>query len=249
MKVLYFCTCWLPDLDRVFMLQSWLRVARQQTADILIVDTKSEFHPDVAGYTYRLDDSERCYRFDSNVGHGSREGDQDGWGRAFCKGIELAIEGGYDYAVHVESDMACRVDCHDVIALMEKEGKPFAAPYCSQVQNIETGLMYMNVKRLKELDFVARYNWPKIRPEMSIAQRIAWQPEKVIGGIFGEEWLRLKWHGARIEYDAAAEWKLGIEIFNRELHIVHYFTHVNPWAYDLFTRNAKGEPLPLIRLT
>ncbi len=245
MKILYFCTCWLPDLDRVFILQSWLRVARQQNVDIRLIDTTSQFNPVLSGIDVKY---EEVIGVGGNIGHGSRIGDQDGWGRAFCKGIELAITGGYDYAVHVESDMSCRVDCRDVIALMEKEGKPFAAPYCSQVQNIETGLMYMSVKRLKELDFVNRYNWPKIRPEMSIAERIALQPEKVIGGIFGDEWLQLEWLDGRLENDVKAEWFMGTEIFKGNTSYIKYFTHVRPWAYDLYTRNSKGEPLPLIRL-
>lgn len=247
MKVLYFCTCWLPDLDRVFMLQSWLRVARQQGADIRIIDTISAYHPLMM--QLGLLHSE-VIGVGGNVGHGSREGDKDGWGRAFCKGVELAIECGYDYAVHVESDMACRVDCRDVIALMQKEGKPFAAPYCSQVDNIETGLMYMDVKRLKELDFINRYNWPKIRPEMSITERIALQPERVIGGIFGDEWLLLKWNGMRIEYERVAELFLMNEIMAKPIgvHPVHYFTHVRAAMYDLYTRDSKGNPLPLIRL-
>ncbi len=244
MKILYFCTCWLPDLDRVFILQSWHRVARQQNVNIRLIDTTSRFNPVLSGIDVKY---EEVIGVGGNVGHWSRIGDQDGWGRAFCKGIELAITGGYDYAVHVESDMACRVDCRDVIALMEKEGKPFAAPYCSQVQNIETGLMYMSVKRLKELDFVNRYNWPKIRPEMSITERIALQPEKVIGGIFGEEWLKLHWdsRNGRMEWDSALE--------NQLMMLIHmgqakYFTHVRPAMYDIYTRNSKGETLPLIRL-
>ncbi len=243
MKILYFCTCWLPDLDRVVMLQSWLRVARQQNADIRLIDTTSRFNPVLSGIDVKY---EEVVGIGGNIGHGSRIGDQDGWGRAFCKGIELAITGGYDYAVHVESDMACRVDCRDVIALIRASGKPFAAPYCSQVQNIETGLMYMDVNRLQEMEFVNRYNWPKIRPEMSIEERIVLQPEKVIGGIFGEEWLRTNWLGGRFEYRADIEqlWFQDIGLSRR----IQYFTHVRPWAYDLYTRDAKGEPLPLIRL-
>ncbi len=248
MKILYFCTCWLPDLDRVFMLQSWLRVAAQQSAHLTIINTDAgDFGCDVMNVRYGgMPSGVRVCELGNNIGHGSRIGDQDGWGRAFCKGIELAITGGYDYAVHVESDMACRVDCRDVIDLMRRSGKPFAAPYCSQVQNIETGLMYMDVNRLQEMEFVNRYNWPKIRPEMSIAERIVLQPEKVIGGIFGDEWLRLNWLGGRFEYRTDIEqlWFQDIGLSRR----IQYFTHVRPWAYDLYTRNAKGEPLPLIRL-
>ncbi len=225
------------------MLQSWLRVARQQNADIRLIDTTSRFNPVLSGIDVKY---EEVIGVGGNVGHGSRIGDQDGWGRAFCKGVELAITGGYDYAVHVESDMACRVDCRDVIALMEKGENPFAAPYCSQVQNIETGLLYMSVKRLKELDFVNRYNWPKIRPEMSIAERIALQPEKVIGGIFGEEWLKLHWdtRNGRMEWHPDLESQLMMLIHMGQ---AKYFTHVRPAMYDFYTRNSKGEPLPLIR--
>ncbi len=252
MKILYFCTCWLPDLDRVFMLQSWLRVAAQQSAHLTIINTDAgDFGCDIMNVRYGgMPSGVRVCELGNNIGHGSRIGDQDGWGRAFCKGIELAITGGYDYAVHVESDMACRVDCRDVIALMRASGKPFAAPYCSQVQNIETGLIYMDVNRLQEMEFVNRYNWPKIRPEMSIAERIALQPEKVIGEIFGEEWLRLPLHWSqfgRIEFDKTEESDLA-DVLVWNPNDAKYFTHVRPWAYDLYTRDAKGKPLPLIRL-
>ncbi len=241
MKVLLFCTCWLPDLDRVFMLQSWLRVARQQKADIQIIDTIGNFQPVVAGAH-----PGECIFVGTQIGHGSRDGDQDGWGRAFCKGIELAIEGNYDYAVHCEADMACRVDLMDVIALMEKEKKPIAAPWCSQVNAIETGLMFMSVPWLKENRFIERYDWPKIRPEMNVGDRIARQPERVIGKIAGDDYLRLNWYGGRIEHDYHGESILMRSLNNREN--VKYFTHVRPWAYDLYTRDSKGDPLPLIRL-
>ncbi len=235
------------------MLQSWLRVAAQQSAHLTIINTDAgNFGCDVMNVRYGgMPSGVRVCELGNNIGHGSRIGDQDGWGRAFCKGIELAITGGYDYAVHVESDMACRVDCRDVIALMEKGENPFAAPYCSQVQNIETGLIYMSVKRLKELEFVNRYNWPKIRPEMSIEERIALQPEKVIGEIFGNEWMRLDssqgWdtRNGRMEWDSALENQLRMLIHMGQ---ARYFTHVRPAMYDIYTRNSKGEPLPLIRL-
>jgi hypothetical protein len=45
----------------------------------------------------------QVYRFPDNIGHLARGG-KDGWGRAFCKGLEMAIDGQYDYVVHIEGD-------------------------------------------------------------------------------------------------------------------------------------------------
>lgn len=97
------------------------------------------------------------FTFPDNIGHLARNG-RDGWGRAFCRGVEIAIEQNYDWLVHIESDMLSRVDVANVIEFLKKHGMDFAAPL-NHYGLIETGLMWMRVQALKEVGFIEQYDW------------------------------------------------------------------------------------------
>lgn len=244
MNTLLFGCSYLGDLDAVMKLDLWLKCARMQdVSEVLVVDTYHSRHHDLM-LAHMRQSNERIFPFYDNIGHGSRNGDMDGWGRAFCFGIEYAIQHDFDWAVHMECDLLSRVNVQDVIRYLESKDKPFGAPWCSQVNNVETGLMYMSVKRLREIDFINRYDWQKIRPEMSIADRIARQPEKVIGKIFGDECERLDMVGWRWEnQEQPNEYGMYVPGITK----LSYLTHCRAAWFDLYSRDSRGNMLPLLR--
>jgi len=75
-------------------LKLWIKLSMRDKCDLLLVDSASPRYPYVPRKINFLS-------FTNNVGHLSRGG-QDGWGRAFCRGLGYAVEQGYDYVAHVE---------------------------------------------------------------------------------------------------------------------------------------------------
>src|SRR5579872_7105927 len=99
-RTLIFGTSYIADQQAKWLLQQWAAVTRKLNpdADMLVIDSASPVQ-------FRLVDLDiRSLGFTDNVGHLSRTG-RDGWGRAFCFGLETALREKYDYAVHIECDL------------------------------------------------------------------------------------------------------------------------------------------------
>lgn len=139
--------------------------------------------------------------FPENIGHLSRNGSggpqtrgQDGWGRAFCRGLQMAIDSGYDYVAHIEGDSLLRIPVADIVKEMRRDNidvvsVPVNGTRRNEIDWVETGLMVFRVGYLVESDFIKRYDWPG-------AQRRP-TPEAVIFKLLGPHLKLMPWRALR----------------------------------------------------
>jgi hypothetical protein len=161
----------------------WTRVVSylDPNVDVVIIDSVSPFEPAVfldwpivtegqpifeGGHTimsYGTLHNRYVYRFNENIGHLSRGG-EDGAGRTFCKSIELGIEGGYDYVAVIETDLIFLRSVTDICKRMQRTGVQMTACPNAQYQFPEFGACFIDTKWAKEFDLIGKYNWKKSQP-------------------------------------------------------------------------------------
>jgi hypothetical protein len=139
--------------------------------DVVVFDSASPFDP-----AQVLPAFTKLVEFGDNPGH-LTQGGKDGAGRTFCAGIEMAIEDGYDYAVHWETDTLFVLSIHAIVAKMHRAGVKVAALPQPQYQFPEWGVSFFNVTHMKDIDFVGKYDWEHYPsqqiPEVRIANMLA----------------------------------------------------------------------------
>jgi SAM-dependent methyltransferase len=163
---LIFATTYVDNRDRQHLTEMWLELTHRLNpdADLLIVDSASPMP--VVGEEFKRDAPPfELFDFGNNIGHLSRKG-RDGWGRAFCKGLDLAVERGYQWVAHVEGDSLLRVPVGPIFRELGNFGcattpvQGTGVPGREIAQWVETGLMFFSTKYLRESKFTERYNWP-----------------------------------------------------------------------------------------
>src|SRR5947209_2452211 len=92
--------------------------------DIILIDSNSPFDPESF---LRPFENIAVHRLDGNPGHPYRGGG-DGWGAAFCEGIETGHRLRYDYAACIEADLLFVRPVTPVIARMVDGGVRVACP-------------------------------------------------------------------------------------------------------------------------
>ena len=154
-KILIAGTCYVPDDGRVELTKLWARVVQHVNPDIdvVLVDSASPFNP-----RDFLPETINVVSFPDNIGALS-QGARDGSGRAFCKALELAVEGGYDYCMIWEADMLFAPSVESVIDKMRRVGVKVACPYADPYQFPEWGCSFWSTQYLKETRFIERYGW------------------------------------------------------------------------------------------
>lgn len=135
----------------------WARLARHLNpdCDILIVDSDSP--ADVSEVTYPIDLT--VLQLGDNIGH-INVSNRDGWGRAFCAGVDEAIAKGYDYIAYCDVDIISSLPVGAIIDRMARAGVRVACPMDCQYNFLENGLMFLEVDYLRASKFVERYDWP-----------------------------------------------------------------------------------------
>lgn len=163
-RTLIFGTSWIPDQTARWVLDQWVRITRKLNpdTDILLIDSASPAFP-VGGVGVR------DVRFPDNIGHLWKTG-RDGWGRAFCRGIEIASAKGYEFAVFIEADLLFFRPIAPIIDRMAACGVGAAAPMAHPYMFIETGLMFMDLAYMREIDFIRRYDWQN-SPKMPVVEQ------------------------------------------------------------------------------
>ena len=143
MKTLIFSTSYCHDQASRYLVNLWAGLTRglNPDTDILLIDSASPCLPDLS------DSGVKVWSFPDNIGHFGKTG-KDGWGRAFCKGLSEAIDGGYEQAVFIESDLLFSRPVAGFLEKMDRMGIPFACPMAAPYQFLETGLMFMDVKAM-----------------------------------------------------------------------------------------------------
>lgn len=207
MKTLIFGTFFVANLPRAELVEMWIRIQKHMNPDlpILLVDSNSENM--WTDFVPSLRDIERVVvpdgaplpplkpglnwvTFPDNIGHLSLNGG-DGWGRAFCRGTQYAIDHGYDYVVHIESDLLNRVPAAKMVEALNQYKLGALAPLTSRDWLCEVGHMVMRTSFLKEIDFIKQYNY-------KLANRgfESW-PEHWIEEIMSPSMLYYNWKGGR----------------------------------------------------
>jgi SAM-dependent methyltransferase len=173
-RTLLFGTFYIDSPDRDGLTELWKRLhltLNERDCDFLAVDSQSPMQKFADWTPYDGKRHHRMYfNFADNIGHLSRarvtQG-RDGWGRAFCKGLEIACELGYQHVAHIEGDSLLRLRVADVVRQMQAEGIDCASTNVDGMRTpgmnkewIETGLMFFSTDYLKRSRFIERYDWP-----------------------------------------------------------------------------------------
>lgn len=219
-KILIFGTSWCPDQERKWLLEQWIRINRTVNPDChaLIVDSASPALPE------RIDGGMGVMfePFQDNIGHLSRAG-RDGWGRAFVKGLEWADRFGYDFAVHVEADLLMARPVAPIIDKMARHGVGAAAPIAHPYQYIETALLFLDMRWVRESEFIARYDWANPPPAGPL-------PELRVEAILGDKFWPLPLRGARNDLGTITAKNMG-QVFPQG---ISWLTHANTATFRAF---------------
>ncbi len=181
MKVLIFGTLYSDTQDKAELASLWRELHKDMNphCDLMLVDSASPMIP-------RNVCAPELYQLGDNIGHLARKG-QDGWGRAFCAGLQYAADHGYDYVVHIEGDSLFRLPvsrfCH---FMCEQDFKAFVCGVngtkFKEFAWVETGIMFLSVPYVRESNFIERYNW-----QDGAAKRYPNTPEAVIHRMLAED--------------------------------------------------------------
>lgn len=167
--VTIFGTSYLKDATDLWIFRQWLNIHRTLNAhcDLIVVDSASPVAVEMADFP--REDNERLFQLGDNIGHLSRTG-RDGWGRAFCHGLEVAA--GADWIVHVETDVLLAQPVQRVIDRMEISGVEVCCPWALPYPLIETALMWFDGNWVRKHDVISRYDWENGRgfPERRIEE-------------------------------------------------------------------------------
>lgn len=175
------------------MVRLWSKVVRgvNPDCDVLIIDSVSPFDPRVF-----LDGHVEVVGFEKNVGHLCRGG-QDGAGRTFCEGMLIAAERGYDYCVHMETDLLFARPVRPIVEKMARTGVKVGALATKYYQFLEWGISFFNVRHMMESRFVERYCW-ETAPTWPI-------PEVRIEQLLSDDLFILPFRGMRNDMNEANE--------------------------------------------
>lgn len=190
MRILIFGTVYAPTPEQRVLAEQWSEVHRRlnPTCDLLLVDSAHSIKERLTG-TF-------VYSFPDNIGHLARGG-QDGWGRAFCWGLEYAISQGYDYVVHIEGDSLFRLPVEPICKQLQRDGIRAASVRVNgtrhaEVKWTETGLMFFEVNYLREKDLVNKYNWHN-----GASKKYPRTPEFHLANIIGSALQVMPWRAIR----------------------------------------------------
>jgi hypothetical protein len=246
-RVLVFGTSYLASAEAGRTLRVWDRLVSRNDCDVLVVDSDSPgkscfgglgyaWHQSDSGdlFDYVIRDRKTAISFRDNIGHlnnalgqgfsldgkaGALAG--DGWGRAFCQGIKVAIDCGYRYAVHVETDLYYFKDLLWPLAHMNDATRVIGLvdPVCGR---FETALMWMDVRCLAEIDFIRRYDWRIRNPDPL--------PEDRVLDIVVDHATQIDLHGYRVDGVVPDEHVIGM------LDRYDYITHVSGAVFEEIER-------------
>lgn len=231
-RVLIFATTYIDTPERLRLTRQWVELHKRLNpgCDFLIVDSKSPV--DLSSLDCEV------WSFPDNIGHLSRNGPggpnskgRDGWGRAFCEGLNRALAGGYDYAVHIEGDSLFRLPVMPIVKQMRRDGikvasVPVEGTKRKEVGWVETGLMFFDCGYVASSGFIQRYDWPN-RKEIPT-------PEKVIFSMLGSDLKMMPWRAERGDKS-----QITVENVTRLDWVTH--CHDRPEIYDRFIAAAIGD--------
>ena len=180
---LIFGTCYIGTVIMKCHVELWCKLMRKLNpeTDILLIDSCSIYSPQ----EFAASNGINFIDFGNNVGHLSLQG-RDGWGRAFCKGIQYAIDNNYKYVVYTDADIFLSFPVKSVIDKMERTNVKICTPFDITYLFIENGVVFADVNYMNESRFISKYDWENANqpiPEHRCAS--LWQDELFILPILG----------------------------------------------------------------
>lgn len=188
-RVLIFGTVFCDTADKADLARRWAQLHHHinPACDLVLVDSGSPLMPKL--------ENVKVLQAGENIGHLARAG-KDGWGRAFTRGLQHAIDERYGFAVHIEGDSLFRLPVMPIIREMQRDSvRAFSVPVRGTMHNernwVETGLMFLNVPYWAERKLIQQYDWPSRRPPP------APPPEPVLWRLLGNGLVMEQWRAAR----------------------------------------------------
>lgn len=180
MKVLIFGTSYVEGQHSRYLFGLWRDLVRKLNPgiDVLVVDSASPDLPHTGDFAVS--------QLGDNIGHLMKTG-RDGWGRAFCEGLQRAIDEDYAYAAFIECDVLLAKPVMPIIDRMMNNNVKFCCPMASPYSMIATEIMVMDLDVM--WDFIEKYDWEN-SPVMPYA-------ETRIQEILGYYLWCLPWTGCR----------------------------------------------------
>jgi hypothetical protein len=234
-RTLIFATTYVDCEDRARLTDHWLTLtgSLNPDCDLLLVDSASPWpelvdekrHGRFETYAPGAAGRKMLHRFADNVGHLSRGG-RDGWGRAFCFGLQAAIDGGYDYVAHIEGDSLFRLPMTPIVRRMQQENvDAVSVPVKGTKRDmpgwVETGLMVFSTRYLAESHFTVKYDWPRRKESPT--------PEVVVARLLGERLKLMPWRAWRGDRNDINH----RNVLDLDLDWVTH-CHNDVWVYDRF---------------
>lgn len=224
-RVLIFGTVFVDSEDKAKLVGQWQRLHKHLNpgCDLLLVDSASPL-------PWKAESGVIVHDFGDNIGHLARGG-RDGWGRAFTWGLQAAIDGGYDYVVHIEGDSLLKLPVAYVLDEMHADRKavgltPVNGTKIDEQGWVETGVIAFAVDWLKTSDFIGRYDWQnrqhKPEPELVIARMLG-DPD-TYGGLVSMPWRSSRGDKGQITAENATRFD--------------WITHCPQSAFDAFVKAA-----------
>jgi hypothetical protein len=156
-RVLLFGTSYCEGQPARHLFTQWLDLVTKLNldADILVVDSASPDLPDTG--------RARVLQLGDNIGHLTKTG-RDGWGRAFCAGLQAAVDGGYRWAVHIETDLLFSRPVAPTLDKMSRSGVRVAAAVAHPWQWLESALVFADIGYVENTNLIERYDWENVTP-------------------------------------------------------------------------------------
>lgn len=222
MRVLIFGTSYADTGEALNGLMQWriLHSANNPNCDRLLVDSASPLADCFSFISKTL-------QLGDNIGHLARGG-QDGWGRAFCRGLQYAVERGYDYVAHIEGDSLFRLKVMPICERMRFDrisaaSVPVRGTKRPEKDWVETGMMIFDVNYLRDARIVEQYNWQDCEPKRRYPQTPEWHLHRILGAHL----KMMPWRAERGDTG---------QITAENVGDFDWVTHVPPDVADAFVR-------------
>lgn len=222
MRCLIFGTCYVDNEAKSDLLWHWIHINEEVNidCDLLVVDSSSP-HP--------LPSELNVLQLSDNIGHLARSG-RDGWGRAFCAGLDYAVTHDYTYVAHVECDSLFRLPVRPVFHQMREEqahvaSVPVRGTRRLEVDWVETGLMMFNVDYVRRHELTKRYDWRNVNTKNKYPHLPEWYVHQMV-----RHHLRyMPWSAERGDLKQITVDNVG----NYD-----WITHVSPEVADAFAKSV-----------
>lgn len=166
-KTLIYGTSYIATPERMELTKLWAKLCAKLNpdCDLLLVDSASPFDP----MKFMPENLLWIRRFHDNLGH-LNAGGGDGWGRAFCYGLQFGIDEGYDRIAYIDADILFAKPVGPIFDKMERNGVKVSCPLDMNFQFLENGIVFMNPEYMRDIRFIERYDWPN-SPQMPLPER------------------------------------------------------------------------------